>query len=1173
MMGSKENTSKPMMDSLYKNTKQKNNSSSLKTILVVEDNTVNRKILSKILSEEYKVLEAENGQEALKILSKHVNEIVAIMLDLIMPIMNGYEVLEALKNNSDYNNLPIVVTTDNNNNDSEIKALSLGAWDFVSKPYNPEIIKFRLKNVIDRSQLSALNQLKYLAEYDALTGIYNKTKFFDATRQMIDGSPDKLFVFLRFDVDRFQLINSFFGTAEGDKLLIYIAQNMAKDARMCEQATYGRIESDIVGFCLPYNKEEVEAIVEQSKKTLAKYNTDYDIVPSIGIYVIDDTTISVEEMYNRSTLAAKTCKGNYVDFYAYYNKDMSTKLALEQEITNEMKYALENGQFEIYLQPQYNIHTNLPCGAEALVRWRHPEKGIISPGEFIPIFEQNGFISKLDYYVWEEACKCLQGRLENDIRPYPISVNVSRVNLYNPNLVDTLLELVDRYQVNPSLLNLELTESAYTDNPTTMKKVISQLQSKGFLIMMDDFGSGYSSLSLLKDIVIDVLKIDMLFLSKTEIQGRGENIIASVIRMAKWLNIPVIAEGAETLEQVDFLRSVGCDYVQGYYFARPMPIGDYEKLCIEISAEMSKLDEKIGGQYRYDDLFSSNAEMKELFGNALQPAVIYEFVDDKIEMIRVNEAYYALLGHDDMLVNAPNVLELIEDEYKGIVLNAFRTCVQNRGISQSEYVRSRTNGNPLWIHTKLSYASIVGNKYIIIGELTDITMRKELDSELQKYKESWLADKKEIHTLLIVDDVKSNRDELKEILKDKFSIFEAKSDLEAIEVLTEKQNIIDLILLNISISHKKRNNFLQYKKNSAEVDTIPIIMITDNEQKASTYSLGATDYISRPLIPEVVIHRVQNVLDYNYRFKKMVKEYNEMSEQVKIDQMTGLVNRVSAEEMVTQKLKTSVEICAMFMLDIDNFKKINDSLGHDYGDKVICAVADTLRKFFRKEDIIARMGGDEFVVFMANVPDKAIAEEKAYRLCEKINGININSENVGITCSVGIAFSSEDTIEFKELYQNSDKALYSAKCHGRNTVSIYGEKPTDTSIVKWINDAEGVLNAINDCIYVCDLETYELIYANDGLCNFCGVTKEQCKGKKCYEIIMGASEPCSFCPLPKISEDKIYTRLFRMPGRPQTLLMRGKNINRNGSLVHLEVAVDVTKVENIDTYWEENIDE
>ncbi|MEG2627130.1 MAG: PAS domain-containing protein, partial [Anaerovoracaceae bacterium] len=160
-----------------------------------------------------------------------------------------------------------------------------------------------------------------------------------------------------------------------------------------------------------------------------------------------------------------------------------------------------------------------------------------------------------------------------------------------------------------------------------------------------------------------------------------------------------------------------------------------------------------------------------------------------------------------------------------------------------------------------------------------------------------------------------------------------------------------------------------------------------------------------------------------------------------------------------------------------------------------------------------------------------------------------------------------------ELYQNSDKALYSAKCHGRNTVSIYGEKPTDTSIVKWINDAEGVLNAINDCIYVCDLETYELIYANDGLCDFCGVTKEQCKGKKCYEVIMGASEPCSFCPLPKISEDKIYTRLFKMPGRPQTLLMRGKNINRNGSLVHLEVAVDVTKVENMDTYWEENIDE
>ncbi|MEG1991361.1 MAG: response regulator, partial [Christensenella sp.] len=303
--------------------------SSLKTILTVDDNIVNRKILSKILSREYAVLEAENGEVALKVLDEHADEIVAVMLDLVMPVMDGYAVLRAIEKDARYSNLPILVTTDNSDNDNEIKALTLGAWDFVSKPYNAEIIMFRLKNAIDRSQLSALKQLQYLAEYDELTGIYNKIKFFDMTRKMIDENPDEKFVFMRFDVDRFQLINSFFGTDEGDKLLIYIAEHLAEYAQKCAQVTYGRIESDVVALCLPYERDKVEDMVYKSKQILEQFNLNYDIVPSVGLYVIDDLSVSVEEMYNRATLAAKTCKGNYVDFYAYYNEGMSVNLANE----------------------------------------------------------------------------------------------------------------------------------------------------------------------------------------------------------------------------------------------------------------------------------------------------------------------------------------------------------------------------------------------------------------------------------------------------------------------------------------------------------------------------------------------------------------------------------------------------------------------------------------------------------------------------------------------------------------------------------------------------------------------------------------------------------------------------------------------------------------------------
>ncbi|MEG2097013.1 MAG: EAL domain-containing protein [Pseudoflavonifractor sp.] len=1145
---------------------------SLKTVLVVDDNAINRRILSKVLSDEHGVMEAENGAEALTLLEEHCDEIVAVMLDLVMPVMDGYAMLAAVRGDPRYSNLPIIVTTESVGNDSEIRALALGAWDFVSKPYNPEIIRFRLKNAIARSQLTALKRLKYLAEYDALTGIYNKAKFFEATRRMMDENPEEQFAFLRFDVDRFQLINSFFGTAEGDKLLIYIAKHLAEDAAVFDNATYGRIESDVVGICLPYEREKIENLVLHAKKTLEKYNPNYDIVPSIGIYVVTDRSISVEEMYNRATLASKTCKGNYVEFYAYYSENMSTDLNHEQEIVNEMNFALESGQFEIYFQPQYNIHTNLPCGAEALVRWVHPRKGVLSPAEFIPVFERNGFITKMDYYVWEKACKCLRAWTDQGMEPYPISVNVSRVNVYNPRLAENLLELVQRYGIAPELLNLELTESAYTDNPVAMKKTMEQLQSYGFVIMMDDFGSGYSSLSLLKDIAVDVLKIDMRFLAKTEVAGRGENIIASVIRMAKWLNIPVIAEGAETADQVDFLRSVGCDYVQGYYFARPMPVAEYEQLFHSQAFDVKQIADQRYDRYRYDDLFSLNPEMKLLFGNALQAAAIYEFVDDQVEMIRVNEAYYALLGHDDMLSKAPDMLELVDEDYRAQIRNAFHVCARTQSDTECEYLRHRSVGTAIWLSTKLHYVSTMGDKHIIIGELTDITLRHEIDSELQKYRSALLTTNHSIRTILLLDKEGESRESLKQILQNTFRFLGADTPEAAIQILQQRRAEIDLILLDITLPEQGVKAFLKYKRQAPELDGIPVIMITDNgstEQQISTFAQGANDYIVRPLVPEMVRRRVKNVLESNHRFKEMVKEYNDMSEQVRTDLMTGLINRVSAEEMITQRLASTTGTCVMLMLDIDNFKTLNDSRGHAFGDKVIALVAERLRASFRQDDIVARMGGDEFAVFVSDIPDVALVEDKARALCRAVTAINIDGQNAMISCSVGIAVTSEAEHSFEQIYKNADKALYNAKFRGRNTVLVYGREVADVFQGKWLNETEGIMDSLNDSLYICDRGNYELIYANEQVCKSVGITPEDCRGKKCYEALKRRTEPCTCCPMTKTIGNQMYIRLLHSARTQRTYLLRGKNINRNGTAAHLEVVVDVTDVEGVEIIPEE----
>ena len=555
-----------------------NNKLNMKTILVVDDNIVNRKLLCKILSNDHMTIEAEDGENTIAILNKYEEIISAVILDLVMPNINGYEFLTLIHYNLLLKNIPIVVITENGDSENEIKALKCGAWDFVTKPYNPDIIRFRLNNVITRSQFTAFKQLKYISEYDALTGVYNKKKFFEVTHEMLVSHPNKDFAFVRFDIDRFKLINTFFGMQEGDRLLKYIASELKRFSLGNTLFTYGRIEADVFCICLAYDENTAKLLLATARETLENYDLNYSIVPSFGIYIVEDKELPVHAMFDMATLASKQCKESYVEFYSIYNDVLSETLIREQEITNEMDFALENGQFQLYLQPKYNLKTGLPNGAETLVRWIHPVKGIISPNDFIPLFERNGFISKLDFYIWEKACQLIKHWIDSGYNPLPISVNVSRVNLYNPKLENTLINLVKKYDIPPYLLNLELTESAYTDNPAIIKMIMTRLHKYGFIVMMDDFGSGYSSLNVLKDIHIDILKLDMKFLSNNDNPERGESILSSIIEMAHKLNITVIAEGVETESQATFLNNVGCDHVQGFYFAKPMPIDNYEEL-------------------------------------------------------------------------------------------------------------------------------------------------------------------------------------------------------------------------------------------------------------------------------------------------------------------------------------------------------------------------------------------------------------------------------------------------------------------------------------------------------------------------------------------------------------------------------------------------------------------
>ena len=416
----------------------------------------------------------------------------------------------------------------------------------------------------------------YLATYDELTGIYNKQAFYAKTKEMLLDNPDKNFDLLRINIERFKVLNDLFGESTGDKLLRYIGKFLKEiNLPLCVS---GRLYADNFVVCYEAGKGDSRRMINTLQMVADSFAINNRTILSFGLYRIDDKTLPVSVMCDRANMALWKAKGNFKNPYCEYDEKMRQQVLKEQKIINAMEMAIQNKEFTLYLQPKYNIEKGTIIGAEALVRWISLENGFISPGDFIPVFENNGFVYEVDKFIWEESCRYLRKWLDEGREVHPISVNVSRIDLYDPKLVKHLVDLREKYQLPSQYLELEITESAYTEDPEQIITITRQLREAGFVILMDDFGTGYSSLNMLKDIQIDVLKLDMGFLKSSDYSAKGGNILTAILKMAESLKMQTIAEGVETKEQVEFLKSIGCRYVQGFYYSKPLPVGEFEKL-------------------------------------------------------------------------------------------------------------------------------------------------------------------------------------------------------------------------------------------------------------------------------------------------------------------------------------------------------------------------------------------------------------------------------------------------------------------------------------------------------------------------------------------------------------------------------------------------------------------
>ncbi len=1108
-------------------------------VLIIDDSESIRAKLSAALRGSYETLEAPNGAAALRLLTSERADVSLILLDTEMPVLDGFATLRLLRADPKLACIPVVVIMDNDVEDVETAALELGALDFVFSPYTPSIVLHRVTNVIKMRETSAfINTI----ERDTLTGLYNAKAFFQRASELFAANPETKYDVAGLDVERFKIINSLYGAKEGDRLLQKIAECI-EDELYESGGLCARMGGDRFVWACERSADFIRQMAQNVQKQLADYPLGVTVIARFGVYHVEDISLPVMEMCDRAMLAVNSIKGRYAEQIAEYDDRLLLDILSQQEIANDMKPALESGQFRVFYQPKYNIANGAIAGAEALVRWQHPAKGIVPPDKFVPIFEKNGFITEMDFYVWEQVCIQIRRWLDAGNKPFPVSVNVSRVDIYNPNLVERLCALLAKYDLDSSLLHLEITETAYTENAQQLIDVVSELKKHGFIIEMDDFGTGYSSLNMISEVPVDTLKIDMRFLRSYNEKSRAGNILSFVVNLAKWMNLTVVAEGVETKEQMDFLRSLSCNYGQGYFFSKPLPLENFEQLVNSAVVDDNAASEKRSDDISMEELWNPSSAFNRIFGSFVGPLAIYEYEKERFSLLRGNTEYYSLMGAANGMAYASvrNLFEMIHPLDRGELESRLREAAEKRGGFTMELRRrSRMKSNDyVWFRLTLKSINSSTDKTIFFSSVYDVTAQKGVQSELETiidcipggivkssaddgkmeyvsdtllsmfgYTEESFAQKFQGRTdyLIYADDrrktLESLGDQLENsnVARNEFRILNAAGEprwvYDVTHVVCDENGVKRLysIVLDNQNVHDEREAAEMEKQRYAALlsytkDVVfewnierDAVVYSDTFKAKFGYTLSTRD-ASQNLKSSDVVHKddldrfcrmFRSVVegdpsgtgDYRLRLEsgdyrwfrlsilplddttgrtvRIIGIVSDIDEQVsrlekarrkaQTDPLTGLLNRNSFEQEVTRTLCTGTDECAMLMIDLDNFKSLNDSLGHMAGDDVLRETAKRISAIFRRTDFAARVGGDEFAVFMTDINDEQQLRRKLNDLMWSLTRpAHADGKEYAQKVCVGAVFiPKECDVTFRECYELADRVMYRAKNNGKN---------------------------------------------------------------------------------------------------------------------------------------------
>ncbi|MGO0884807.1 EAL domain-containing protein [Clostridioides difficile] len=873
---------------------------------------------------------------------------------------------------------------------------------------------------------------------------------------------------ITLDFDNFNYVNDLFGYRVGDLTLEKIIEHF--NTCLKDNDIFCKVHADHFVFCLdtdnPTKASQLFLQLTDLKKALENIlPPHYNLVSSAGILVVEDDVTILSALLDKANYARKKSKGNATNTFNIYNDKMRKEVDWKKQITFMMDIALKNREFEMYLQPKLLIKTGEVVGAEALVRWNSSELGMIYPDKFISIMEQNGFIRQLDFFMLEEACRFLKCSKENGIPQLPISVNFSKAHLQTEDLVEKIFQTVNHMGISTRMIEIEFTENLFSDNIDKLIEIVSALKMLGFKVSLDDFGSAYSSLNYLKDIPIDIIKIDKGFLNSSTNTDRGKIIITKVVELIKSLHVLSVMEGVENDEQVKFLQKLNCDLGQGYFYAKPMPIDNYinyinkNSIVEDIQRHLNFTVKEEGDKSYLHNIIPQEFQMDnwELYtlGKNIDMGLMKGYLDGEATVQYVNDRALEYLGYTrqefrEIFNNSivafthPDDVHIVQKNAEQLVTSGKPLKFQTRAI--------RKDGKIIILQGRSSCIIDGQGRPVGLYAFQDVTeelektnkLKHSLENKIKELEEAIASEQKTKEALLISEEKYNIIMEQNDDIMFEWD-FESDTNMfsKRYDTLFGYSPFTTNVTTNKEIRDKIHPDDLEvfeewivntYKKPGYSVSSYRIQDINGNYLWMHCRSTAICDSKGR------AIRAVGVFSNINAQKQQM----DDLIVKSQLDPLTKLLNKTEFQYRIDESLKISrYKLGAFFIIDIDNFKGLNDTLGHQLGDSILIDIANKVSKVFPETDMIGRIGGDEIAVYLPYI-DSSIIKYKAEALSQSLRLSYYGSTSkYEISGSIGISLYPEHGDTFNMLYRFADIALYNSKNNGKDRYTIYNHNITN----------------------------------------------------------------------------------------------------------------------------------